>query len=660
MVKRKWLAVILTLAMLVSAVVVFPAVAVSKDNAAAPAIATELLKEAGVEGGLGSYVSAVARAMGPRASFRGYEKGDPGYRGAVEDFLKNELGLSTYSSFRSLMNISVTPANEMTRVFIGFKDKPGRAEENMVRAAGGNVRHTYDLIPAIAAELPQQVITALQRNPNVTVIEPDIKAYLIESYQAELDSTWGVKRIGAGAVHNDGQFGTGIKVAVIDTGIDYKHPELSGIYKGGHDFADDNGDPMDRNGHGTHVAGTIAALRNGDGVVGVAPSVHLYALKVFGDDGSANYSDIIAAVEWAVRNGIQVANHSYGSSGNPGTLVRDAFDNSYAKGVLHVAAAGNEGNVPGNRDTVIYPARYNSVIAVAATGTTDTRPSFSSTGPDVELSAPGVNINSTWLNDGYRLANGTSMASPHVAGVAALVWAANSDLTKTGVRQVLIDTADPLGNPNHYGHGLVNAMAAVEAAGTGVTQPVVGSIEGTVKNDQQAVIVGASITVGTTGLSATTDGSGFYEIINVPVGSYDVTAAAAGYENKTKANVSIVDGGITTANFVLAATTGVEEPVSGIEVDVYTNQSSYTWNSWVDITVNVVDDQNSPLADADIRVTITNPAENKIFDSTGTTDASGKAYFRYRIPNRSAIGTYTVDAHCMDEEDSTTFNVSGK
>lgn len=354
------------------------------------------------------------------------------------------------------------------RVLIGFKQLPGAAEEALVRAYGAEVRFRYRLIPAIAATVPEAALAALQRDPRVTVIEPDVKIYVL-SYAAELDNTWGVKRIGAGTVHTSGNLGTAIKVAVIDTGIDYTHPELSPNYKGGYDFVNNDSDPRDDHGHGTHVAGTVAARRDGTGVVGVAPEAHLYALKVLGADGSGSFSSVIAALEWCVNNGLQITNNSYGSSQDPGTLTKAAFDNAYAAGILHVAAAGNSGNPAGRGDNVGYPARYETVIAVAATNQDDARASFSSTGPAVELAAPGVSINSTKLGGGYTTMSGTSMASPHVAGAAALVWKAYPTWTNDQVRQQLQKTADdlgPTGRDTHYGYGLVDAVEA-----TGTTPP---------------------------------------------------------------------------------------------------------------------------------------------------------------------------------------------
>jgi len=347
---------------------------------------------------------------------------------------------------------------EMVKVLIGFDQQPSSDEEGIVRGAGGAIKYTYHLVPAIAASIPEAAIQGLLRNPRVTSIEPDITVYAID---AELDNAWGVKHIGAGIVHDGGNKGTGVKIAIIDSGVDYNHPDLNDNYAGGWDFVNNDDDPMDDDGHGTHVAGTIAAEDNDVGVVGVAPEARIYALKVL-EGGTGDYSDVIAALEWAVRNGIQVTNNSYGSSGDPGAVVKAAFDNAYAAGVLHVAAAGNNGLPPGRGDNVIYPARWEKVIAVAATDESNNRARWSSTGPDVELAAPGVNINSTLPGGGYGGMSGTSMASPHVAGTAALVITAGIT-GNDAVRQQLVDTADDLGDTGldpKYGYGLVDADEA--------------------------------------------------------------------------------------------------------------------------------------------------------------------------------------------------------
>jgi subtilisin len=309
------------------------------------------------------------------------------------------------------LDLSITgdPAT-LHKVLIGFTFFPGSQEEALVKSANGTIKYTYHLVPAIAATIPEAAIQGLLRNPHVTSIDLDGKVHAIDD---ELYASWGVKHIGAGFVHDNGNKGAGVKVAVIDSGIDYTHDDLDANYKGGYDFVNDDDDPMDDNDHGTHVAGTVAAEDDETGVVGVAPEAELYALKVLGAGGSGSYSDVIAALQWAVDKGMQVTNNSYGSSGDPGDTVKAAFDNANAAGVLNVCAAGNSGTPPGKGDNVIYPARYESCIAVAATDYSDERPRWSSTGLDVELAAPGVSINSTLCGGEYGTKSGTSMAQWH-------------------------------------------------------------------------------------------------------------------------------------------------------------------------------------------------------------------------------------------------------
>ena len=160
------------------------------------------------------------------------------------------------------------------RVLIGFTRVPGPSEQALVRAHGGVIKYSYSLVPAIAASIPEAAIAGLLHNPHITGIEPDGTVYA----DAELDDSWGVKHIGAGAVHNGGNKAAGVKIAIIDSGVDYNHLDLNDnfdIGDLGYDFTNSDSDPMDDYGHGTHVAGTVAAENDGFGVVGVAPEAAL-------------------------------------------------------------------------------------------------------------------------------------------------------------------------------------------------------------------------------------------------------------------------------------------------------------------------------------------------------------------------------------------------
>jgi subtilisin len=356
----------------------------------------------------------------------------------------------------------------MVDLLVGFDRVPGPRQWQIINGHGGRIKQSFWLVPAVAASVPENAVNALANARGVRVVEPDGQFHAIDHNlnvgdDVELDYAWGVKHIGVGPLLEADKAGAGVKVAIIDSGIS-SHIDLHEV-AGGWNFVANNGDFADDNGHGTHVAGTVAAIRDGFGVVGVASDADLYALKVLGANGSGSFSNVIASLQWCIEEGIQVTNNSYGSTMNPGMIVQAAFDEAYTEyGIVHVAAAGNSGNPGGNNNTVEWPARYDSVIAVAATTQNDTRASFSSTGPALELSAPGVGIWSTWAGDGetWVQGSGTSMASPHVAGVAALLIAegvTDPDL----VRVVLATTAKPLGSANRFGAGLVQAHAAVAA-----------------------------------------------------------------------------------------------------------------------------------------------------------------------------------------------------
>ncbi|MDJ1422442.1 MAG: S8 family serine peptidase [Candidatus Methanoperedens sp.] len=371
-------------------------------------------------------------------------------------------------SFLCLILVLITgiAAGADRDVIIGFKNKPGTSEEALIHSHGGVVKKSFHLIPAIAAKLPEGEIEKMKKDPKVAYIEDDKVFKATDEYT----SSWGVQYIGSSMVHNQSITGTGVKIAVLDTGIDYNHEDLKENYKGGYDFVFNDLDPMDDstgpyiNSHGTHVSGIIAAEKNGAGVVGVAPNADIYAIKVLNGGGSGLASWIISGIEWAVDNNMSIATMSLG--GPDDISIRNAVDNAYNAGVLLIASAGNT-----NGGSVTYPAAYDSVIAITATDVTGQKASFSSVGPEIELAAPGVGIYSTIIGNGYDYKNGTSMAAPHVAGVAALIFSTDfNDVNGDGkrdnkdVRKILQDTARDAGDPgkdNIYGYGLVDAGKAV-------------------------------------------------------------------------------------------------------------------------------------------------------------------------------------------------------
>ncbi len=349
-------------------------------------------------------------------------------------------------------------------VIVGFHQKPGPSEKAFIHGAKGIIKRTFHLIPAMAVTLPEEEIATVKKNSKVAYVEEDAVFTVVEPLPGdEYMNAWGVWRIFADVAHESGNKGAGVRIAVIDTGIDYNHPDLAGNFKGGYDFVFEDDDPYDDNSrsHGTHVAGVIAAEDNDAGVIGVAPEADLYAVKVLDGGGSGYLSWIISGIEWAVDNEMDIINLSL--EGPDILSLQLACDTAYDAGVLLVAAAGNRGL------TVRFPAAYESVVAVTATNMFDDK-AFSHSGPEVELAAPGVDILSTIAGGGYDFLSGTSQAAPHVAGTAALLFATIDDLNNDGMinnadlQQALgmtaIDLGDVAGRDDDFGYGLVNAADA--------------------------------------------------------------------------------------------------------------------------------------------------------------------------------------------------------
>ena len=271
--------------------------------------------------------------------------------------------------------------------------------------------------------------------------------------------------------------GTGVTVAIVDSGVDMNHPDLAAKLTGGYDVADGDSWPQDSVGHGTHVAGIVAAVSgNGIGVAGVGWDTLIMPVKVSGSDGMIWTSDVADGIVGAVETGARVINLSLGSE-NPSQALQSATDYAHSRGVLVVASAGNCGdpstcelNGCSKHNPVIYPAANPHVLAVGATTPYGTRGSFSEYGSFVDVAAPGVDILSTMWDNTYDYASGTSMASPFVAGLASLVWSGNPALSADQVAQIIAGTATdlgPAGRDDEFGWGLINARAAVSAAYAG-------------------------------------------------------------------------------------------------------------------------------------------------------------------------------------------------
>lgn len=342
-----------------------------------------------------------------------------------------------------------------------------------------------------------QIIKEYAEDPNIEYAEPDYEVttqldpndpYYSSSgsWGQSYDDLWGIKKINSSAAWDKTVGSNSVVVAVIDTGIDYNHADLAanvwtnsgeipnnGVDDDsngyiddyhGYDFYNEDGDPIDDHAHGTHVSGTIAGVgNNGMGVVGVNWQTKIMGVKFLSGGGSGYISDAVSGTYYAVNNGAKVLSNSWGGGGRSSTM-QTAIDYAYNNNVVFVAAAGNS-----NSDAYNYtPAGLNHVMTISATDYQDNKASFSSYGDVVEFAAPGVDVLSlkaqggscTTIGGHYCRMSGTSMATPHAAGLAALVLSANPSMTPDQVQTAMQNGADDLGTAGkdiYFGYGRINA-----------------------------------------------------------------------------------------------------------------------------------------------------------------------------------------------------------
>ncbi|MDZ4389470.1 MAG: S8 family serine peptidase, partial [Gemmatimonadales bacterium] len=332
------------------------------------------------------------------------------------------------------------------------------------------------------AEVPVDRLDALAADPAVESIEADFVSDLAEvrrdwpslgvvlSDRTPDTVGWGVTKINAPAAWSAGVTGAGVKVGIMDSGIDIAHPDLG--VSGGFDFTTSSASPTAYddnigicNGHGTHVAGIVAARQNGSGVVGVAPDAQLYSLKVFeiiSGGCKAWGSNQIAALDWAVANGIKVVSISIGGT-NFSQSYQDAVTAATNAGVVVVAAAGNNSS-----NILNFPGAYSGVTAVGSVNSSNIRSSWSNTGDNLWLAAPGEGIVSTMPGGGTGSKSGTSMATPHVSGLAALYFQSSPGASAAQVRNALRDVAIDIDAP---GWDVGTGWGLAQAAGVGSAPP---------------------------------------------------------------------------------------------------------------------------------------------------------------------------------------------
>lgn len=383
-----------------------------------------------------------------------------------------------------LIAASVALANAQTydyvpgEVLVKFDSANTQARSAAARALpGASLKREIGGIGVALVQLPPgvsvpQAISFYSGMSGVAFAEPNgiMQAMLVPDDPFFGTDQWGPQKISCPEAWDISTGDPGVIIAIIDTGVDYNHPDLTGKTVAGWDFVNGDNDPMDDQGHGTHCAGIAAAsTNNATGMAGVGFNCQIMPVKVLDSGGFGTWANIASGIDFASTNGAHVLSLSLGGGGGSASLQL-AVNNAWANNRLVVVAAGNS-----NTTAPSYPGYYTNSLAVASTTSTDARSGFSNYGPWVDVAAPGSDIFSTYLGSGYNRLDGTSMACPHVAGLGGLLFAHLGPNTPVStIRQRIEKTCDPVGN--FVVKGRVNAFRALTG---NAVQPKVRTVTAT-------------------------------------------------------------------------------------------------------------------------------------------------------------------------------------
>jgi thermitase len=518
------------------------------------------------------------------------------------------------------------------------------------------------LAPGISMESAGEFLRAL---PGVRYVEPNYLAFAFATpNDPSYGQQYGLARIQAHLAWDIWQPQRTVYIAIIDTGIDSNHPDLTNkmrrhsggaIY--GYNTLNNTTNALDDNGHGTHCAGIAAAeINNGIGVAGVAawnPAVanarsyvQLMPVKVLSSSGSGSLDGVARGITWAADNGAHILSLSLGASSGAQQL-QDAVNYAWNRGCLVVVAAGNSGS-----SSPQYPAYYTNSIAVAATDSTDTLASFSQYGSWVDIAAPGVNILSTYPNNQYQSLSGTSMACPHVAGAAAVLWSHNPNLTNAQLRSALETNVDPYqpynGRTIAQGAGRLNVYRALQAVGGGQTQPSLDTL-----SLNPTSVVGGNSATGTVTLTAAAPSGGFVvnlsssnssvasvpSSVTVPAGatSANFTVSTTAVSASTNVTITASAGGVSRT-----ATLTVNPPSSSVSLQSLTISPTSVWGgSSATGTVTL----SGPAPAGGVVVQLRSNSSRATVPSTVTVPAGAtSANFTIRTTSAFSITTVTITA----------------
>lgn len=527
-------------------------------------------------------------------------------------------------------------------------DPPGLAK-GLAKAHGGHLKHTYKrALKGFSASLSEKAVDALRRNPNVAYVEADQRVQIAEAAQS-----WGLDRIDDEDLPLDGTYdyggltGAGVKVFILDTGIDLDHPQFGGrVSQTVHDAFGGSGEDCD--GHGTHVAGTVGSSSHG-----VAKGVTLYAVRVLGCDGSGTTSGVIGGIDFATENGGGSAVVNMSLTGGGSAALDAAVKGAIEQGIFFALAAGN-GNFSGRPVNAcgLSPARVSGqtggsgAMTVGATEIDDDEASFSNYGSCVTILAPGVNIASTWLNGGANVISGTSMATPHVAGVAALALGSGFASDPASVRTAILGGAESntidlhrRSRKNDTPNELLNT-AFLGGGGPSTSPPV------------------ASFTFGCTNLSCDFDGTSSYDPDGGSIVSYswdfgDTSASGFGptpshtYASAGTYSVTLT---LTDDDSEMGATShdvsvdDASPPPSGsmhVADLIGSSQTKGKSGKWsATVNVEIVDEGGLPVAGATVSGTWGPPSNRGV---VGTTGSNGQVSLSSGNMTSGSSVTFTVE-----------------
>ncbi|HRZ02141.1 MAG TPA: S8 family serine peptidase [Burkholderiaceae bacterium] len=534
--------------------------------------------------------------------------------------------------------------------------RPGLSAEEVGKLAGGEggkarkiTSHGLYVIELPGNASEKAVAARLANNPHLKFAEVDrLVAPSFAPNDPYTGSQWHLSKIGA-ATAWDVALGSGVTIAILDTGVDASHPDLAGSIVAGWNFYNNTADTTDVYNHGTGVAGTAAAaINNALGVASVAGQARIMPMKISDDTGYGSWSAMAQALSYAADRGVRVANISYNAS--PSSSVRSAAQYFKDKGGLVFVSAGNNGTRESTSATT-------ALIGVSATDSNDARTSWSSYGAHVSLSAPGTGIYTTTRGGGYVSEAGTSFSSPVAAGAAALVMAANPKLSSLQVEQILFATAQDLGTAGRdefFGYGRVDVGAAVKAAmntagsGTADTQAPAASISAPVANSTVSglvsVNVGASDNTGVAKVELWVNGKLLATDTSAPYGfSWDSKTAANGSASLearaydaagnlgSSGTVAVTVSNVAVAD-TAAPTVSISNPADGARV-----------SGNVQIRVTATDNNGSAGITQSLFIN-----GSQVAQTTG-----GSLSFNWNT-RKVASGTYTIQATARDQAGNST------